>query len=59
MCWTVIRFWGDEIKKNLTGCVDEIKETIYEIENNIYGTKYEYNEPIDLMAAEDEPEYNE
>jgi DNA mismatch endonuclease (patch repair protein) len=60
MCWTVIRFWGDEIKKNLAGCVDEIKETIYEIENGIYGIEYEreYNEPVDLMAAEDEPEYN-
>jgi DNA mismatch endonuclease (patch repair protein) len=60
MGWTVIRFWGNEIKKNLTDCVNEIKETIYEIENNIYGIEYEqdYNESIDLMAAEDEPEYN-
>jgi DNA mismatch endonuclease (patch repair protein) len=60
MGWTVIRFWGNEIKKNLTDCVNEIKETIYEIENSIYGIEYEqeYNEPVDLMAAETKPEYN-
>ncbi|MDR1180239.1 MAG: very short patch repair endonuclease [Spirochaetales bacterium] len=60
MCWTVIRFWGNEIKKNLTGCVDEIKEAIYEIEKSICGIEYEqeYNESIDLMVAEDEHSYN-
>lgn len=28
MGWTVLRFWGDEIKKNLDGCVKTIEETI-------------------------------
>ncbi|MDR0718880.1 MAG: very short patch repair endonuclease [Treponema sp.] len=57
MCWIVIRFWGDKIKNNLKDCVDEVKETIYEIKNNIYGITHGYNEPVDLMAAEDEPGY--
>jgi DNA mismatch endonuclease (patch repair protein) len=60
MGWAVIRFWGKEIKKNLMDCVNEIKETIYEIENSIYNIEYEqeYNENNDLMAAESEPVYN-
>ena len=28
--WTVIRFWGDDIKKNLDECVRVIEETIFE-----------------------------
>ncbi|MCM1283159.1 MAG: very short patch repair endonuclease [Muribaculaceae bacterium] len=27
--WTVIRFWGDEIKKNVDECVQVIEETIF------------------------------
>lgn len=30
MGWTVLRFWGKDIKKNLDGCVKEIEDTIYE-----------------------------
>lgn len=30
MGWTVIRFWGNEIKKNTDGCVKVIEETIFE-----------------------------
>jgi DNA mismatch endonuclease (patch repair protein) len=41
MGWTVIRFWGKEIKKYITECVNEIRVTIYEIENNIYRIKHE------------------
>ena len=28
--WTVLRFWGAEISGNLAGCVEEIKETIFQ-----------------------------
>lgn len=39
MGWTVIRFWGDEIKKNADECVKVIEEAIFDIimerENNI------------------------
>jgi DNA mismatch endonuclease (patch repair protein) len=60
MGWTVIRFWGKKIKKNLMDCVNEIKETIYEIENSIYAIEYRQddNENIALIVAENEFEYN-
>lgn len=31
MGWTVIRFWGDEIKKNADECVKVIEEAIFDI----------------------------
>ena len=31
MGWTVLRFWGTEIKKNTDECVKVIEETIFEI----------------------------
>ncbi len=29
--WTVIRFWGNDIKKNVEGCIEVIEETIFDI----------------------------
>ena len=29
--WTVIRFWGDEIKRNTEECVRVVEETIFEM----------------------------
>jgi len=52
--WIVLRFWGKDIKKNLMACVDEVKETIYEIKHGLYrienDTIYEY------FAAENDNE---
>lgn len=31
MGWTVIRFWGDEIKKHTDECVKVVEETIFDI----------------------------
>ena len=31
MGWTVIRFWGDDIKKNTDECVKVVEETIFEM----------------------------
>lgn len=31
MGWTVIRFWGNDIKKNIDECIRGIEETIFEI----------------------------
>lgn len=31
--WTVLRFWGNEIKKETARCVDEIEKTIKEKKN--------------------------
>ena len=55
MGWVVLRFWGNEINKDLNDCVNEIKEVIYEIKNGIYND--EYNNGIDLLVAEDGQEY--
>lgn len=32
MGWTVIRFWGNDIKKNVDECVKVIEETIFDIQ---------------------------
>jgi DNA mismatch endonuclease (patch repair protein) len=56
MGWAILRFWGDDIKKNLEDCVNEIKETVFEINSGIY--KEEYDSRIDLLAAENEPAYD-
>ena len=34
--WTVLRFWDDEIKHNLPGCVQAVKEAIFDAEVNAY-----------------------
>jgi len=52
--WIIFRFWGKDIKKNLLGCVNEIKETIYNIKNGIF---YPDEEMKFLYASEVEPEY--
>ncbi|MDR0850147.1 MAG: very short patch repair endonuclease [Christensenellaceae bacterium] len=33
--WTVIRFWGYEIKKNVASCVDKIEAAFKEVENDL------------------------
>lgn len=32
--WTVLRFWGEDIKRNMDECMATIEETIFEIESN-------------------------
>ncbi|MCL2373910.1 MAG: very short patch repair endonuclease [Treponema sp.] len=54
--WVVLHFWGNDIKKNLDGCIAEIKEVIYKIKNGIYNE--EYNAAFYLLAAENEHIYN-
>jgi DNA mismatch endonuclease (patch repair protein) len=56
MGWVVLRFWGNDIKKNLNGCVNDIKEAICEIKNGI--GNMDYNEMADLYAAESGPVYD-
>lgn len=29
--WTVIRFWGDEIKKDVEGCVKVVEEAVWDV----------------------------
>ena len=53
--WVVLHFWGEEIKNNLKECVRDIKNTIYEINNETY--YYKYNDINDFLVAENENEY--
>lgn len=39
--WTVLRFWGKDIKKNLDDCIKTVEETIWEIK------LYQVNDEID------------
>lgn len=34
MGWTVIRFWGNEIKKNTDECVRVVEETVFDLMNS-------------------------
>jgi DNA mismatch endonuclease (patch repair protein) len=56
MGWVILRFWGNKINKKLEDCVNEVKETIYNIKNGIYYDNY-YDE-TDLLVAEDEADYD-
>ncbi|MCL2210555.1 MAG: very short patch repair endonuclease [Treponema sp.] len=55
MGWVIFRYWGNDIKNNLSGCVNEIKEAIYNIKNGIF---YPEEEMKYLYAVEIEPEYS-
>jgi len=55
--WTVLRFWGKDIEKNLINCISEIKEIIYEKKCERYKDIYDSNLSVELLAAEDRPEY--
>ena len=32
--WTVLRFWGDDIKRNMEDCIKTVEETIFDIKIN-------------------------
>jgi len=36
MGWTVLRFWGKDIKKNMSVCVDEVKSAILQFKIDSY-----------------------
>jgi DNA mismatch endonuclease (patch repair protein) len=40
--WTVVRFWGSDICKDLSGCVDYIKDVIFQIKLDEYNDRYEF-----------------
>ena len=42
--WTVIRFWGDEIKKNVDECVRVVEETIFELKLMMYWRIMKYSD---------------
>lgn len=36
--WTVIRFWGNEIRDNLASCVDDVKDAIFQSNVNAHSS---------------------
>ena len=44
MGWTVMRFWGSDIQKNLHSCVEDIKDTIFQSKIDAYSSDFEYSE---------------
>jgi DNA mismatch endonuclease (patch repair protein) len=55
MGWVTLHFWGDDINRKPEDCLNEIKETIFEIEHGIYSK--DYTNAMDLFVAEDEQVY--
>lgn len=43
--WTVLRFWGQDIKKDIEGCIKTIEEIIF---HNKLGEESYYQNPIDV-----------
>ena len=37
--WTVIRFWGDDIKKHTNECVKVVEEVIFDTKMNLYNNR--------------------
>jgi len=58
--WTIMRFWGRDIEKNLDLCVAEVKEAILRarVDSAAYAYEQDYAEFDDLAAAEQPPEYD-
>jgi len=48
--WTVIRFWGSEIKNDINGCVNDIKDEIF---NSSLNTHKNRDESISFFEAGD------
>ncbi|MDR1438945.1 MAG: very short patch repair endonuclease [Clostridiales bacterium] len=44
MGWTVLRFWGEDIKKNLPGCVEAAKEAISQAQLENYCLRIEIDD---------------
>ena len=52
--WTVIRFWGNDIRNNLMGCVEEIQEVIFQKRVSTHGTNWEICNlyPCELLQSD-------
>jgi DNA mismatch endonuclease (patch repair protein) len=44
MDWIVLRFWGEEISKNLAGCLKEIESVIFERKMETRAKDWEFND---------------
>jgi len=62
--WTVLRFWGKDIEKNLELCVAEVKDAILQSRLDSAAAEFARDDPGfddygDSVAAERPPEYGE
>ena len=60
--WTILRFWGKDIEKNLELCVAEVKDAILQSRVDSVAAEYvyelaEFDEAWESAAAEQAPEY--
>jgi len=58
--WTILRFWGRDIEKNLDLCVAEVKEAILQARADPVAAEYLYElveTDESLMVAEQAPDY--
>lgn len=44
--WTVLRFWREEILKNLEQCIQTIEDTLFEIHLDYYESEYDYEDDL-------------
>ena len=51
MGWTVIRFWGSDIKNNLYGCVEDVKDAIFQSTIEAYNKNHEYVEANNIREG--------
>jgi len=60
--WTVLRFWGKDIEKNLELCVADVKDAILQARVDSAGIRFTYDPYCDdeaYAAAESPPEFGE
>jgi len=60
--WTILRFWGKDIEKNLDLCVAEVKDAILQSRVDSVAAEYvyelaEFDETWESVAAEQAPDY--
>lgn len=46
---TVIRFWSGDIRKNLVGCVDAVKDAIFQAQLDAYDDDTGFEEPWAML----------
>ena len=57
--WTVIRFWGNEIRNNVEGCVEEVKDVIFQHELETFNNRQDICELFqDLFRDGNEADYS-
>jgi DNA mismatch endonuclease (patch repair protein) len=56
--WHILRFWGNDIKADVEGCVDAIMELIHKIRGNEGYLDFSYSQPPLMVAEEEKDPYS-